>query len=912
MTDELSGAIAAVRSNKYSFCKFISRNDAGATGAHQAGLYIPKNALKLLFDEPGEIGANKEKYASLKWQDGINVNCRFIYYGKGTRNEYRITRLGRNFVEGQFVVIIKENEDNYLGFLINNKLDIANFMSAFNLLEDDTNKLIPTNKSATLEITARHEEQTILNFSNDADVLMANHVNFKPKAHILILLGEELIKSPVMAIYELIKNGYDADAKEIEVSFENIENIGDTKITIKDSGTGITAEVLENVWFEPGSDFRKPINSDGKRVIKRSPIYKRIPMGEKGVGRFAVHKLGNKIKLVSRPCILKLDDNTNVISSELLDYEVSVDIDWRKFSQSKYLEDVSIEWYKNSDPQTFVFKNTHGTLIEIEGLKEEWTRGMARQLKRQTLSMLSPKNNAENFKIDLNFGNWWLNDIPDTSNLLKEAPYTLKVTVDAEYNMTFEYKFNLIYNKELGSRVIDNDSTSFLDKPKYKSNIKSSLKPFYRDYLVDREYESYVIEEILAEFDQATLPFGDFSMEVYSFDLDSDSLRDVTTNARLLKSLLKEHSGVKVFKGDLRVYDYGDPGNDWLGFDLKRVNNKEWFSNNQVIGYIYLDPQNSGPLVEKTNREGFIHNAAYENFVVLLDYIFHQFKSERQSDRDRWLKYNRKGIGYNSFESQVSNFKNLITSTELGDKIKGQLLDEADKIEERYVEDKNNLLIPAGVGMTASFAMHEIEKLVPRMQETVKDDLIDKLRITHQIEELKDYVEGILSVLKKGGNKAISLKEAIDQALYNYDSRLRGRNILIETKFDESIESVVCDKRLLVTVIMNLIDNSMYWLDTIFSPSKNIYISTSKVENGISILIVDNGPGFKEGPQDIVRPFYTRKQNGIGIGMYLVDTIMIQYGKLKINYDHTYLSNRGVPEIYTGAAVELIFNKLQS
>jgi hypothetical protein len=123
---------------------------------------------------------------------------------------------------------------------------------------------------------------------------------FKPKAHILTLLGEELIKSPVMAIYELIKNGYDADAKNVDVLFENIEDFQKAKIVVVDSGTGITEEVLENVWFEPGTDFRKPISIEGIRQIKRSPIFKRIPMGEKGVGRFAVHKLGNKIKLISR------------------------------------------------------------------------------------------------------------------------------------------------------------------------------------------------------------------------------------------------------------------------------------------------------------------------------------------------------------------------------------------------------------------------------------------------------------------------------------------------------------------------------------------------------------------------------------------------------------------------------------
>ena len=190
----------------------------------------------------------------------------------------------------------------------------------------------------------------------DVDVV----TTFKPKAHILILLGEELIRTPVMAIYELIKNSYDADSKEIQVKFENIENLDKAQITIIDYGTGITKEVLENVWFEPGSDFRKPIKTDGSRLIKRSPIYGRIPMGEKGVGRFAVHKLGHTIKLISRPAKIELDTLGKFTGVKLLDYEISVDIDWRTFSQSKYLDDVKINWQINTDSSTFHFQNTHG------------------------------------------------------------------------------------------------------------------------------------------------------------------------------------------------------------------------------------------------------------------------------------------------------------------------------------------------------------------------------------------------------------------------------------------------------------------------------------------------------------------------------------------------------------------------
>ena len=895
MTQELTDIINSVRSHKYSFCKFISPNDAGDTGAHQAGLYIPKNSIELMFDEPGEKGKNKEKFATIKWHDGETSECRFIYYGQGSRNEYRITRLGKHFKVGELVVIVKQTEQEYFGAIISDKHQIKKFLEEFDLKEEETNSLIPRINNVT-----------------ETGVYTTKSVSFRPKAHILVLLGEELIKSPVMAIYELIKNGYDADATFVKVEFENIEDIENAKIVIEDSGTGITDYVLENVWFEPGTDFRKPVDSDGVRQIKRSPVHTRIPMGEKGVGRFAVHKLGNKITLISRPSQVILDDEGKFTEIRLLDYELEVDIDWRKFSQSKYLDDVSIDWRKNTNPNTFRFKKSPGTLIEISSLKETWTRGMARQLKRNTLSMLSPKNDLSKFRIELNFNNGWLWDMPDTDEILERAPYKLNVLVDKSYNMTFEYRFELKNNSELGSRIINEKSEAQIDKAKFERNIKGELRPFYQTHLQERGFEDTTITKMLESFDSGVneLPYGNLMFELYSFDLDSTSLRDYISSPRLVKDMLKDHAGIKVFKGDLRVYDYGDPGNDWLGLDIRRVNNKTWFSNNQNIGYIYLDDATSAVLIEKTNREGFIENEAFEHFKFLLIFILSEFKAERLSDREKWLQFNKKGTD-SSFESQLQSFKSLINSIELVEPDKRQLLlDEAERIESRYEHDKNTLLIPAGVGMTASFAMHEIEKLVPRMEETVEDDPVDIERIRDQIAELRDYVEGILSVLRSAGNNPIDVKSAVNKSISNYSLKLKTRGITVECQFEPESQTIICDRRLLITMLMNLTDNSMYWLDTVYKKDKGIFIKAETIEGGTSILFVDNGPGFKDKIEDIVRPFFTRKKDGIGIGMYLVDTVMMKYGRLNIIYDTSYLRSRGVPEKYNGAAVELIFKTL--
>lgn len=90
-------AIDSVESGIHSFFRYITANDTGATGGHQAGFYIGKQAEKLLFDEPRTRGQNKEKWIEIKWQNDFVTQSRIVYYGKGTRDEYRITRFGEGF-----------------------------------------------------------------------------------------------------------------------------------------------------------------------------------------------------------------------------------------------------------------------------------------------------------------------------------------------------------------------------------------------------------------------------------------------------------------------------------------------------------------------------------------------------------------------------------------------------------------------------------------------------------------------------------------------------------------------------------------------------------------------------------------------------------------------------------------------
>lgn len=173
MSEILHSAIAKVQTAKHAFCRFITANDTGKNGSHQAGFYIPKCAAALLFDTPGVKGENKDKIVTVKWQDDFITESRFVYYGQGTRNEYRITRFGKGFPffeednVGDLLVLAQESEDYYYGFVLQTDQDIDDFFAFFNLSSEMTNQLIDIIQAKTPEKRLNDEIQQVVSRYSD-------------------------------------------------------------------------------------------------------------------------------------------------------------------------------------------------------------------------------------------------------------------------------------------------------------------------------------------------------------------------------------------------------------------------------------------------------------------------------------------------------------------------------------------------------------------------------------------------------------------------------------------------------------------------------------------------------------------------------------------------------------------------
>ena len=198
----------------------------------------------------------------------------------------------------------------------------------------------------------------------------------RARSHLLQLLGEELIGDDRLAVFELVKNGYDADANKVAITV-TLRPAPHQSIVVEDNGTGMTLADITGKWLELATDSRRRDRS------VRSKRFRRLALGEKGVGRIASFKLGRFVSLTTRAAG---------------EPEYKVEIDWDTLlNQGPYLENLRVRVTPKTDPQFFVGKAT-GTRIEISGLRRtEWKRGDLRKTVSPRDVAREPVSNAGSF-----------------------------------------------------------------------------------------------------------------------------------------------------------------------------------------------------------------------------------------------------------------------------------------------------------------------------------------------------------------------------------------------------------------------------------------------------------------------------------------------------------------------------------
>ena len=665
---------------------------------------------------------------------------------------------------------------------------------------------------------------------------MKENLTFKPRARLLLQLGDELIRNEGIALLELIKNAYDADATKVKVSMNRVNDRETGVIVIEDDGEGMNLDLIKNIWMEPGSN-QKFLDTKKK---KRTKTFNRFVLGEKGIGRFAVHKLGDEIEIITK----KKNEN-----------EIRIIIDWKIFENANYLNDTPIE-VEERTPEFFP-KEESGTKIIVKKLRKDWTRGMVRDVYRSWNALRSPFKTPESFDIEFDIDNKeWIKGIMTLEKIYDYALFHFKCTIENNVIKRFQYEFKPYPSmKKLKTRKITHSD----------SNVKKILSMKDNDG---------------TEIDLSNYNIGEITFEGYIFDRDPTILSLGIDDKKGFRDYLNSNGGVKVYRDGIRVYDYGEPGSDWLNLDIRRVNvPAQRISNNIIVAAVSLERENSQDLREKTNREGFIENEAYLKFLSSILYTLHVVEIQRIVDKNLLRTYYGPTQKSEPVVSKLNQLKITVKEKINDEKLQTSIVKELENIEKDYEEISERLLRSAGAGLNLSAVVHEVEKIVNEIQKVLETNTSSRAYIL--VKHLSELINGFTVLIRKSGTKKHKIKNILDQSIFVSEYRLKARKItIIKDEIALSKDLFVTGaENMIISSILNIIDNSIWWEEYAKIKNKKIYVTCSDDLPGHNaIIFADNGPGFAIPTEEITAPFVTGKPNGMGLGLHIVQQVMEAHG----------------------------------
>ena len=568
-----------------------------------------------------------------------------------------------------------------------------------------------------------------------------------------------------------------------------------------------------------------------------------------------------------------------------------------EFDNYKYIADHEIEVIENKTPIFFKEGET-GTKIVISHLNEPLEKRQIRNLHRNIQSIKSPFEN-EKFKLDNKAATFdVILKVPDKADWIEDL-HEMQDIVDQAL-----FKFMFLFNEGKWSWHYEFNPNEAL-----KSKTKISAKQLSEDSqnleILDRG-----VQATYAKNPETFLnDIGPVVGELYVFDFDS-AVREFYPQTKTVKSFLSENKGVRLYRDGIRVYNYGEPSDDWLEMDQRRVNRLSKGLNRGITtGAISLNLLPTQDLLEKTNREGFIENDSFKKLRVLVQSALSKFEDLREIDKDKLRSLT------SSEKSSIKDIDNPIQKLKKTVSKKGwddELLPLINRVESSYKEMQDIMLTAGMAGLNMATAFHEIHRGIKDTRKIVEAEK-DKTIIIKQFERFELLLDTYADLLKKEKVREFTLRELLKANMDIADVRFTMHDIIHSCPVltgEQEDYRIKMQFHLMVSSVNNLIDNSIYWLDQrwgIESNKKYLYIGVSDAfEKGPAIIIADNGPGFRNiSREEMVKPFLTTKVGGMGIGLYFAKTAMEMMGGELLILD---AEDVDIPEKVDGAVVALIFN----
>ena len=369
---------------------------------------------------------------------------------------------------------------------------------------------------------------------------------------------------------------------------------------------------------------------------------------------------------------------------------------------------------------------------------------------------------------------------------------------------------------------------------------------------------------------------------------------------------LNDAAGVNVYRDGFRVLPYGEPRNDWLRLDLRRVQNPTLrLSNNQIVGYVAIGADANPGLRDQTNREGLIEGRAYDDLRSLVLHVLAELEMRRFGQRHPTVKGDaRQGGVFTGFD--LSDLRELVGTTHPTDiqliaavETKQEDLDrrigEAQEVLARYrrlatlgqLIDSvlhNGRTPLAKVRSEAELALRDLAK------QTESTEMLPRFR--RRLELVADQAAVLAGVFRRiepfGGRKAgrpstIVLEDVVAQTFEVLRGELDTDGI--EVQLPTSRTQVTADPTEIQEVFVNLITNSIYWLEKVPKGKRTIAVDVRRLEDYVEFEFSDSGPGVDPRYRDqIFEPYFSMKQNGVGLGLTLAGEIIKDYygGELEL------------------------------
>lgn len=700
----------------------------------------------------------------------------------------------------------------------------------------------------------------------------------RPKARLLRTLGSDLISSDKVALIELVKNSYDADASVVFIRFLGPLEQGKGRIEIWDDGHGMDVTTLQRSWLDIATDTKRrlPQSYGGRRVL-----------GEKGIGRLATGRLGQEMLLVTR---MRNAD------------EVKLLIDWTDFDrEDAYLDEIEVAWEVGA-PDVFsdfgaaddVFSaaenetwhhHQRGTVVQIDKLSREWDRDDLLALRTSLTRLIRPR--------------------PTTQS-------TLTSTTDAEPD--FQIILGLVSVDEgLEDLAGPIEPSSELRTPHYSltDSVDAHGSATLRYTQQDPWSEEDVGVKQLWTEERRSPQAGPFGFEINVWDRDKTAIQrslratgaeSAAPSAKDLKGFrdtLSEVAGVSIYRDGFRVLPFGESGDDWLGLDLRRVQTPtRRVSNNQIIGHVFIGADTNEGLKDQSNREGILAGTAYSDLQTLVRAALVELETRRYAARHpKKEPTESKGGLFERFD--LGEIRSALTQSYPGDKRLIGLVDDKNRDIQEGVTEVQNVLSRysrlATLGALIDRVLHDGRTIVTRLKSIArfgtrdlnKTGLADKEKTELALIAMSDTAAkaDLLSSLfnqiepfggrKRGRPKEINTSDVIEKAISILQQEADERGVKLIS--EGAGIAVKLDEAEVLTVLVNLIQNAIYWTAVQPQGVDRRVLASSRLndDSSLTLLVSDSGVGVPENVRDhIFDPYFSSKPDGVGLGLSIVGNLV--------------------------------------